>query len=365
MKQLLTMLLVTAAITASAQKKVIVNGDFPNLKEGTKMYLASNASKLDSVLVKDGKFKFVLDIPSADGYVLMAGMQRVQDHNMFFFLDEGEINLSGNGPLLRDVRISGESKFVKDYLDWQHKEATDPRLAHFGELYEELNKATQENDSVAVAGIQKEIRKTYLDRYAMYQEWIDAHPSATLSSFIMGVYLSHSYGDQLEAKMAWLKGEATQTALYKRMENSAKVLRERAVGKVVPDFTIKDTEGKPVSLSSFKGKYVLLDFWASWCGPCRAENPHVLKAYNTFQNKNFTVLGISMDNDRAKWLKAIKEDNMPWTQVSDLTAFNNEVAKMFDITAIPTNFLISPDGKIIAKNLRGADLDKQLEAFIK
>ncbi|MNR34251.1 Thiol-disulfide oxidoreductase ResA [compost metagenome] len=119
-----------------------------------------------------------------------------------------------------------------------------------------------------------------------------------------------------------------------------------------------------VSLSSFKGKYVLLDFWASWCGPCRAENPHVLKAYNKFKDKNFDILAISLDEKKENWLKAVKDDAMPWTQVSDLLGWKNQAAGYYAITAIPQNFLIDPNGVIVAKNLRGDRLEKELAKFL-
>jgi peroxiredoxin len=137
------------------------------------------------------------------------------------------------------------------------------------------------------------------------------------------------------------------------------------MGKVIADFEQEDQNGKMVNIQSFRGKYVLIDFWASWCGPCRGENPNVVAAFNKYKSKNFTVLGISLDKTKSPWLEAIKKDGLTWTQLSDLKGWSNAVSQQFGITSIPQNFLIDPNGVVIAKNLRGAALEAKLESLLK
>jgi len=233
----------------------------------------------------------------------------------------------------------------------------------------EKNQATpaQINDVKFRASITAKAKVIQDEQKNIFKNFILSHPDSYLSIITINEMGPHSNNPaELEKLFNGLTPALQTSEPGKLLERSIEQAKVTAIGAMAPDFTQNDVTGKPVTLSSLRGKYVLVDFWASWCGPCRQENPNLVKTYNKYKDKNFTVLGVSLDRPDGKndWLNAIKTDGLAWTQVSDLNYWSNRAALLYFIGQIPSNFLLDPNGKIVARDLRGEDLDNKLAELL-
>jgi len=235
-------------------------------------------------------------------------------------------------------------------------------------LYKKYSEFAKAKDKVGQDNVEKEIDAISADRKeAVYGAYLRNNASSPIAMYAMGQYAGWDIdADKVEPVFNSLPEATRSLPSGIEFKEKIEVAKKTGVGKIAMDFTQNDTLGQPVALSSLRGKYLLIDFWASWCGPCRAENPNLVKSYAKYREKGFHIIGVSLDNpgQKEKWMKAIHDDGLYWTQVSDLKGWKNEVSVMYGIQAIPQNLLLDPEGKIIAKNLRGEELDSKLAEFV-
>ncbi len=351
----------------------IVNGKVGNLNAPAMAYLIYKVGAnqtADSSAIVNGTFSIKGNILEPEMAQLAIdhtgiGLQKLGEQKnvdvLAFFLSNENITITSATDSVKNAKVSdflnNESKELKAQLSQVEDEAKKLQAEFAAASPEKQNSLAFKNSLQAKAAIlqnrQRQILKTF----------ITGHTNSFLSIIALSMLGNHAADmAEMENLYSLLSPQLKNTQTAKTFRKSIDAAKVTAVGSVAPNFTQNDVNGQPVSLSSFKGKFVLIDFWASWCGPCRQENPNVVKAYNKYKNKKFTVLGVSLDRPDARnsWLAAIKNDGLVWTQVSDLKFWNNEVAQLYNITAIPANFLLDPEGRIIARDLRGEDLDKKL-----
>jgi peroxiredoxin len=328
---------------------------------------------IDSTNIVNGEFSFHGNVPEPTAGIIVIDAKGVGLRNMDrsadalnLYLEKGAINITSADSVVK-ATITG-SKTNDDNV--KLREALKPVIAQAKVIMDEAKGASDalKIDPTFQNGVQQKYKVVQFQQETVIKKFIKENPDSFISLAALGS-ISGPTGDLVEEEKYFnlLSPAIKQTESAKAFLNSLNALKLTAVGSMAPEFTQADTSGAPVKLSSFRGKYVLVDFWASWCLPCRQENPNVVKAYNKYKGKNFTILGVSLDrpDGKAQWLKAIKDDGLTWSQVSDLKYWNNEVASLYRISSIPQNFLIDPTGKIIGKNLRGVDLEVKLAEIFK
>ncbi len=314
--------------------------------------------KIDSVTSPDGTFEFTGSVEIPDVYYVTVPGKRGK---ALIFLENSQIGFTAHADTLWKPVITG-SAVHDEYNAFQ--ESLMEIYGKARELYASYREADQAGDEETTNKLEKEMDAVDDEVQEFQQAYLDENPASFIAPFIVQNLHYGKEADEIEALLAKLDPSLQGSSLVGNITRRVEILKKVAIGMPAPEFTQNDSLGNPVSLSSFRGKYLLIDFWAAWCQPCRAENPNVVKAYQKYTDKGFEVLGVSLDNSRDKWLKAVKDDGLTWAQVSDLKYWSNEIAALYGISSIPSNLLLDREGLIIKKNLRGEDLHSALEKLL-
>lgn len=369
---LLSFLLLHAALFLQAQNSFTINGKVDTLKNGDKLFLVYQVEDqqiTDSALVQDGRFVFKgkLDYPVYSGLFLhknpyVSKLERGENIDYFrFYLEPATVELFAPDSL-KNVQVKGSPVHVLHQELRSMLKVNDDQLAALNKAFFALPEAQQKDQAVRDSFTTRE-QELFNESFKIHLAFAQKHPDSYLSL----ISVSHTASQpavNAEAKKVYtlLSPALKQTPLGKGILTQLAAPELTQIGKPAPDFEQAAPDGKMIRLSDFRSKYVLIDFWASWCGPCREENPNLVAAYQHYKDKGFDVLGVSLDagGQRAAWLQAIEKDQLHWAQVSDLKGWDNAAAKLYGVRGIPANFLVDPAGKIIARDLRGKALQEKL-----
>lgn len=357
------------AVAFAQDAKYTIQGKIGDYNAPARVYLeyrvAKGKSQVDSADVVGGKFQFSGNTGSTpkSAYLLFnakgTGVGSAKDYRDIY-LEPGVININAASEMAKATIDGPKTNQDNEKYQLAQKPVNDAYRA----LEEKQKAATPEQQSS-----QEFIRQAKADELAIDKQsaevdkkFIAQNPDSFISLNALESYAYSADYVDIAPLFDALTPALKATDAGKELANRMPKIKAVALGATAPEFTEADTCGKMVSLSSFRGKYVLVDFWASWCGPCRRENPNVVQAYNHYKNQKFTILGVSLDrpNAKEKWLAAIHKDGLTWTHVSDLKFWDSEAADLYAVRGIPQNFLLDPNGKIIAKNLHGEELENKL-----
>jgi len=361
-----------AACENNGSKNFTVTGEVKNAP-ATVVYLEQISfdnmppQVLDSITLNAGKFS--LKGKAAEESLLQLRFPKIENGPLFFVInDKSDITITGDWNDIRKLSYKGSpaSERLRVFVD--SLSATQQKL---GNMQYELQNVIQGDSlrnlqQMAMTNMVTSF-KTYVKKVAME----DKSPMVSMFATSIGTGTDAAENEAMYNNLLkrFPKHTGIQTVVKQYRESVASAPQPPkqntpAIGTMAPDITMPDVNGNNFSLSSLKGKYVLVDFWASWCGPCRGENPNLVAAYNKYKNKNFTILGVSLDKTKDAWLEAIKKDGLTWTHISDLKFWDSEAVGLYGFNGIPYNVLLDPTGKIIADNLRGSDLERKLQEVL-
>jgi peroxiredoxin len=377
MKIKLLLLAAIAPVIAAAQTpNFTISGKIGNLNKPAKIYLdysSDGTGKSDSCELVNGTFKFTGFIANIASGRMTLSREGIKDKEIYGAGGLGDVIYPNFGK--ENIQINSADSIYN--AKWTGSKVYDESIAFIKAVgppvmtihhnaNATLTRATPEQkaDTMFFKVLNDKVNDMQASRRAAILTFAAKNPT---SYFAMHSLSEANYRNKPEVILEVFNKMSEKLRLSYDGQSLYKMLsadKVTAMGAAAPNFTQNDVNGKPVSLTDYKGKYVLVEFWASWCSPCRAESPNLLKQYAAFKEKGFEILGVSVDSDKGKWLEAIKKDGLTWTQVSDLKGWESEARKVYGISGVPANFLISPEGKIIGSHLIGEALNKKLAELL-
>ncbi|MDR3696965.1 TlpA disulfide reductase family protein [Mucilaginibacter sp.] len=365
MKRIILGFLLLSQVVVFAQPgKYAMKGKIGSLNKPATVYLLYNQMIADSAVLKNGEFSFIgsIDQPTAAYLTLnKAGNGFTSDNYIRFYLETGGIINVASSDTLANAKITG-TKNNDDNEKYVAMMAPIERRDGALETMDTSATEAQKSSPQFLKELELLNKDLEKERKAANKKFIIENPSSLVSLFALSSFANYSDYNEVSMLFDKLSPSVKNSARGKSYAQTLEKMHNVSVGSIAPDFTLPDTTNTRISLSSFKGKYLLLDFWASWCPICRESAPGVLKAYNSYHNRGFNILSVSLDKpgDRQKWLQAIHHDGLLWPQVSDLKFWYSPVVSLYKLTALPQNFLIDPNGKIIARDLDSEELSAKL-----
>ena len=357
-KLLLSIVAASMTLAAcNAQSGYKVTGTVEGMPDGKAIIATVNGSSLDTLAkadVKNGSFEFTGNVSEPTGaYIMVIGQRGA----IPFMLENANITVNAGQAGLTVTGSEGQ----KIYDQFMAINTTTQQEAM--KLQQEYQAAN--GDQAKMQAVQEAYAKLMTDAQAKETELIKANPDSYVSTFVIVSSMGQMEYEQLKERYSLLGEKAKASAQGKAIAAQIAKLESTAIGQIAPNFTITTPEGESISLYDIKGKVKLIDFWASWCGPCRGENPHVVEIYKEYHPKGLEIFGVSLDNNKEAWVKAIADDGLVWKHGSDLKGWQSAPAQLYSVSGIPHTVLLDENNKIIAKNLRGDELKQKIAELLK